>query len=467
MILGALVDLGLPLDALRDALGSLAIEHGTIAADRVLRAGVSATKFRLIEPLHGPAAHGHGLAHEPGHHHDHDHTHGHGHGHTHDHDHPHTHTHDHGHGHGHTHDHDRTRDHGHSHGDDRGQDHPHGHGHGHADAGGHAHAGAHAHHSLADISRYVDRSALSADGKARARQLFERLAEAEAAIHDLPVDRVHLHEVGALDSIVDIVGAVFGLEWLGAERIIASPLNVGSGTVRCAHGVFPVPAPATARLLAGVPIYAGPVQSELTTPTGALLVTAYAESFGPLPQMRVSSIGYGAGDRDFPGHPNVLRLMVGQSAEPAGAERIVAIECEIDDMNPQLFGPLMDRLYAAGALDVYYAPVQMKKNRPGTLVTAIAPPERREELCGVLFTDTTTIGVRYHEVQRERLERESVSIETPLGPVRFKLARRQGRLVNAAPEFDDCARLAAQHGIPIKDVQALATKAWLERADLR
>jgi uncharacterized protein (TIGR00299 family) protein len=279
----------------------------------------------------------------------------------------------------------------------------------------------------------------------------------------MPVEQVHLHEVGAVDSIVDIVGVVFGMAWLGATRIVASPVNVGSGSVRCAHGVFPVPAPATARLLTGVPIYSsGAVQTELTTPTGALLVTAYAQSFGPLPQMRVSSIGYGAGDKDFPDHPNVLRLMVGED-EAAGAERIVTIECEIDDMNPQLFGPLMDRLYAEGALDVYYAPVQMKKNRPGTLVTVIAPPDRRELLSGVLFTDTTTIGVRYQEMYRERLEREIRTVETPVGTIRFKIARRAGSIVNASPEFEDCARAAAGHGLPIKDVQAIAIKAWLDR----
>ena len=278
----------------------------------------------------------------------------------------------------------------------------------------------------------------------------------------MAVDQVHLHEVGALDSIVDIVGAVFGMEWLGATRIVSSPLNVGSGTVRCAHGVFPVPAPATARLLQGVPVYAGGVATELTTPTGALLVTAYAESFGPLPPMRITAIGYGAGDKDFAAHPNVLRLIVGEEENAAPSERVVTIECEIDDMNPQLFGPLMDRLYAAGALDVYYAAIQMKKNRPGTLVTVIAPPSRRTELSGVLFTDTTTIGVRYQEMEREPLERETRTVDTPAGAVRIKVARRAGRIVNAAPEFEDCARLAAERGLPIKDVQALAVKAWLD-----
>ena len=421
MVLGALLDLGLPLDALRTALGSLAIDHGPISAERVLRAGVAATKFKLLEPEHTHVAAGqigrtHGSSTAEAHHQQHDHHH-----------------------------HDQNHDHGAS------EHHHHS-----------SHGGGHPHHSLRDIGRYIDRSALSSGGKARARQLFERLAEVEASIHQMPVERVHLHEVGAVDSIVDIVGVVFGMEWLGATRIVASPVNVGSGSVRCAHGVFPVPAPATARLLTGVPIYSGAVQTELTTPTGALLVTAYAQSFGPLPQMRVSSIGYGAGDSDFRDHPNVLRLMVGDD-EAAGAERIVTIECEIDDMNPQLFGPLMERLYAEGALDVYYAPVQMKKNRPGTLVTVIAPPDRREQLSGVLFTDTTTIGVRYQEMFRERLEREIRPVETPVGTIRFKIARRAGSIVNASPEFEDCARAAAGHGLPIKDVQAIAIKAWLDR----
>jgi uncharacterized protein (TIGR00299 family) protein len=337
-------------------------------------------------------------------------------------------------------------------------------------------ASAHGHSSLKEIGRFIDRSALSAEGKARARDMFDRLAAAEAAIHDMPLDRVHLHEVGAVDSIIDIVGAVYGMEWLGATEIVASPLNVGSGTVRCAHGVFPVPAPATARLLEGVPIYAGGVARELTTPTGALLVTAYARSFGPLPRMRLTQIGYGAGDADIAGYPNVLRLLVGDRSAAAGEtggetggetalgiEEIVTLECEIDDMNPQLFGPLMDRLHAAGALDVYFAAVQMKKGRPGTLVTVVAPPEKRQELCGLLFAETTTIGVRFKEMRRERLAREMVTVETAVGPIQFKVARRDGRIVNAAPEFEDCVRAAAGHGLPIKDVQALATKAWLDR----
>jgi pyridinium-3,5-bisthiocarboxylic acid mononucleotide nickel chelatase len=256
---------------------------------------------------------------------------------------------------------------------------------------------------------------------------------------------------------------VYGMEWLGASEIVSSPVNVGGGTVRCAHGVFPVPAPATARLLQGVPVYGGEIAKELTTPTGALIVTTYAQRFGPLPPMRIERVGYGAGDRDFPDHPNVLRLVAGESTEPASSDRVLLLECEIDDMNPQLFGPLMDRLYAAGALDVLYAPVQMKKNRPGTLVTVVAPTDRHEAMTDVLFTETTTIGVRHQEVKRERLDREMRTVETPVGPIRFKVASRNGRVLNAAPEFDDCARVAAERGLPIKEVQARAIKAWMDR----
>jgi len=384
MILGALLDLGLPLDGLRAALGSLAIEYGEVTVERVSRAGVAAAKFRLIEkPAETPEG-----------------------------------------------------------------SHP------------------HKHHHLKHIVAAIGRSSLSPAGRKRAVHLFERLAAAEAAIHDTPIERVHLHEVGALDSIIDIVGAVYGFEWFGIDDVVSSPLNVGGGTVRCAHGVFPVPAPATARLLSDAPVYGGGT-TELVTPTGALLITAYAREFGPLPPMRIDHIGYGAGDRDPKDTPNVLRILQGRRVEAADDERVVQIECEIDDMNPQLFGPLMDRLVEAGALDVFYSAVQMKKNRPGTLVTAIAPPARREAIAAMLFTHTTTIGVRYQEMRRERLDREIRSVDTPLGAVRFKIATRDGRVLNAAPEFDDCARIASERGMAIKDVQAMATRAWLNSRDTR
>ena len=320
----------------------------------------------------------------------------------------------------------------------------------------------HPHRHLAAIFKLIDGSALSPAGRDRAKQLFQRLAEAEASIHQMPIEKVHLHEVGALDSIIDIVGAVFGLEWFGADRIVASALNVGGGMVDTAHGHFPVPAPATVKLLGDAPIYGGSVQQELVTPTGALIVSSYASSFGPIPRMTVEHVGYGAGGRDIPSTPNVLRVVVGR-AEGEGhtqAERVSVIECEIDDMNPQIFGVAMDRLYAAGALDVFYVSVQMKKNRPGTLLTVVAPPERRAALADVIFRETTTIGLRHYDVDRECLRREIVHVETPIGAVRFKVAWRDGRIINAVPEFDDCVRLATAHNLSVKDVQALAVKAY-------
>ena len=263
-----------------------------------------------------------------------------------------------------------------------------------------------------------------------------------------------------LHEIIDIVGTVFAMEWAGADRVVCSPLNVGGGMVNSAHGLFPVPAPATVSLLGDAPIYSGAVQKELVTPTGALIATTFATAFGMVPSMSIERVGYGAGDRDDPATPNVLRVLIGRSADRPHAERVTVIECEIDDMNPQLFGSAMERLYAAGALEVFYVPVQMKKNRPGTLLTVLAPPEKRSQMADVVFRETTTIGLRYYDVERECLEREIVAVETPLGAIRFKLARRDGRIVNATPEFDDCAALAAANNLSVKEVQAMAIQAY-------
>ncbi len=413
MILGALIDAGVPFAEVATVIDSLGLEGVSVAHRRVDRSGIGATKFRVIE---GDDVEAHEHGHPP------------------DHAHPHDHTDD---GHGHRHD---AHDHHHH------PDHP-----------------DHSHRGLSEITTIVERSALSPAGQARAVALFRRLAEVEADIHQMPVEEVQLHEVGAVDSIVDIVGAVCALELLGVDRIVASPLNVGSGTVVCAHGELPVPAPATTKLLVDAPIYAAGPAVELLTPTGALLITAYADAYGPVPPMRVAQIGYGAGDRDLVGRPNVVRALVGETADSPALERVVVLECQIDDMNPQIYGVLMDRLVGAGALDVFYAPIQMKKNRPGTLVTIVAPPEHREVLTSLLFTESTTIGVRVTETSRERLDRDVVVVETPFGPVRVKVARRNGAVMNAAPEFDDCARLAAEHGQSVKAVQAVAMKAWLDR----
>jgi hypothetical protein len=421
MVLGALLDAGLPLAALEQALGALMLPGTRLSAEKVLRAGVSATSFRLLEEgdagSPGPAR---------------------------------SHVHGDDHGHSHAHDHDDEPSHGHGH--------AHAHAHEHGEAGGRGHA--HAHRSVAEINRLIEASSLSARAKARTTELFGRLAAAEAAIHQMPIEEVHLHEVGELDSIVDVAGAVFGLEWFGIDRVVASPLNVGGGVVRSAHGVFPVPAPATLKLLSGVPVYSSGVQMETVTPTGALLVAGYATEYGAFPAMEVERVGYGAGDRDLPGSPNVLRVVIGKDGTPGPVERVVVVECEIDDMNPQLFGALMDRLYAAGALEVFYTGVQMKKNRPGTLLTVVAPPSLREAMAELVFRETTTIGLRYQEVARSCLARETVTVETAWGPIRVKVARLGEEVVNAAPEFDDCDRAAARAGVPVKQVQAAALRAY-------
>jgi uncharacterized protein (TIGR00299 family) protein len=421
MVLGALIDAGVPVDDVRRALGSLAIGPDTVWTERVSRAGLSATKFCV----HGQDA-------EPAHAHVH-------------------------HSHAHAHSHTPVQ----AHSDQQGHAHSHQHGDAHHHDQGHDDAHPHVHRTLAEIGGLIDRSALSAAGKTRAKDLFQRLGRAEADIHGTTLDRVHLHEVGALDSIIDIVGAVYAMESLGVDRVVASPLNVGSGTIRSAHGLYPVPAPATLRLLHGAPVYSGPQQAEMVTPTGALLVAGYAAEFGRMPAMTVRAVGYGAGSRDFPDTPNVLRVVIGEADANASSASVVVIEADIDDMNPQIFGVVMDTLLAQGALDVYYTPIQMKKNRPGVLLTVVAPPEARERLTATVFRETTTIGVRYREMARECLDRDEVTVQTPFGGVRVKVARRNGEILNAAPEFDDCARIARERSIPVKEVQALAIKAFL------
>ena len=408
MILGALIDAGVPFEEVQRALGSLAVDGFSVSVERVLKTGVSSLKFRVNEnPADGnrqPAA-----------------------------------------------------------GDSR----------------------PHRHYHLKHIYAAIEKSALSDAGKARATKMFQRLAEVEASIHGSTMDKVHLHEVGAVDSIIDIVGTVFAMEYLGPDRVVVSPVNVGGGMVKTAHGMFPVPAPATVRLLGEMPTYSSGVQMETLTPTGALILTEYAHSYGPMPAMTIQKVGYGAGDRDLPETPNVVRAFVGESAasnqvaattpasplslanvaSPDGAApatRVAVLACEIDDMNPQIFGVVMDRLYAAGALEVFYQPVQMKKNRPGTLMTIVCAPEQRDALADLVFRETTTIGIRYQEMARLCLDRELVPVATPYGVVRFKVARRGGAVMNAQPEFDDLARLAAERGIPIKMVQAAAQKAWLD-----
>jgi len=371
MLLGALVDLGLPLDALQSELAKLKLGGHRLEARKVRRAGLQATKVDVVTAEHE-----------------------------------------------------------------------------------------HGHRRLSDILELIDRSGLEAGVKERSAALFRRLAEAEAAVHGTSAEEVHFHEVGAVDAIVDVVGGVVGLSWLGASRVVSSPLNLGTGTVTMQHGVFPVPAPATARLVHGVPVY-GAGEGELLTPTGALLVTSHASSYGPLPALKLEAVGNGAGTRDPHDRPNVLRIFVGEEQPAAAAAaRVLVLEAEVDDMSPQLCGPLVDQLLGAGALDAYLTPILMKKGRPGFLITALAEPGAREAVEELLFRETTTLGVRRQEWERTVLEREVVPVRTAYGPVGVKVGRRGGRVYNAQPEFDDCQRAAVAANVPVKEVWAAALAAY-------
>ncbi len=380
MLLGALVDLGLPVEALAAELQKLGLPGWRLSAHRVDRSGLSCTKVDVHV-----------------------------------------------------------------------EDAPHDH-----------HHHRHAHRGLRDILHLLDHSNLDSAVRERSAALFRRLAEAEASVHGTTPEDVHFHEVGAVDSIVDIVGGVIGLHWLKAERFESSPLNVGTGTVTMSHGTFPVPPPATLKLVAGVPVY-GAGQGELLTPTGALLVTAYASHYGPLPLLRIEASGHGAGGRDTPGRPNALRLVVGQEGTADGDE-VVVLEATIDDLLPQLYGPLCEALFAAGAVDAWLAPVQMKKGRPGVVVTALAPPARRAAVEHAFFVHGSTLGVRGHVVQRATLDRSFETVATPYGNVGVKVGRRGTRVYNAHPEFEDCARAAREHGVPVKEVVLSALAAWRDAA---
>lgn len=325
--------------------------------------------------------------------------------------------------------------------------------------------GRHRHRGLREIRAIIGGSTLARDIRETAMKVFRRIIDVEARIHGIPAGKVHLHEVGAVDAIVDVVGVVAGLRELlgppGTWRLVCSPLNVGSGTMRMEHGLLPVPAPATAELLKGIPIYSDGAGGELVTPTGAALVTTLASSFGPAPPMTIERIGYGAGSRDIEGHPNVLRGMLGTPLPGADVPGdVMVMESTIDDMNPQTYGYLMERLFEAGALEVFYTPVQMKKVRPGVLVTVITPPGLLNDLARVLFEETTTIGVRYRPAGRIELARSTVTVGTPFGRVRVKLSSLDGRVTQAQPEYEDCRRLAARRKVPLKAVQAAAIAAW-------
>lgn len=417
MLLGAMVDAGVPLERLAEIVDALDV-GARLEARKVSRGGIAATK---VDVFTGDSAA------DPGRRHTHEHTHDDGYTHSHEHDHEH--------GHGHLH------EPGHSHGEDK-------------------HEHAHEHRSLSTILEIIDKAPLAERVKERSMRAFQMLGEAEAAIHSLPIEKVHFHEVGAVDTIVDIVCAAAGAELLGVDRWMASPLNVGSGTVDCAHGTLPVPAPATLALLADAPVYSAGEPMERVTPTGAAILRMLDAQYGSIPAMRVSQVGYGAGGRDTRGQANALRLLVGE--EDGGAsetESIAILETVIDDSTPQVLAYVSELLLGAGAWDVYRIPVQMKKGRTGVKLTVLCAPDRVASLREIVFRETTTIGMHWRIEHKMALRREFAEVQTQWGAVRMKVARAaSGEICNASPEYEDCRRIAVQHKVPLKQVMLEAAR---------
>jgi len=316
------------------------------------------------------------------------------------------------------------------------------------------------HRHFAEFARIIEASRLSTDVKERSLELIRRIYAAEARVHGKSVDKIHLHELGSLDTLIDVVGTLSGLELLGVSVVESSPINVGGGEIEMEHGRMAAPAPATALLLKGVPVFSDGSSFERTTPTGALLVTGLARRYGAWPAMTVKQVGYGLGSKDpQEGRPNALRLVLGE-IRSGGHQTVLVMEATLDDMSPELAGYLLERLLAAGALDVFLTPVQMKKSRPGVNVTVLAPLRLRQDMTEILFAESTTLGLRYSEVEREVLERKLVRVSTRFGKVTVKLGLRDGRVLNAAPEFEDCRRLASRKSVSLKEVQQAALAAW-------
>jgi pyridinium-3,5-bisthiocarboxylic acid mononucleotide nickel chelatase len=437
MFLGALVDAGVSPQLLEDTVAALGV-GAKLEISKVSRSGISATKVDVWVDGEKDMPREEYWAKQdasaaP---HSHDHEHGEAHSHSHEHTHPHEHSHSH--------------------------DHAHDKSHAKTDV---SHKHEHTHRGLKEIRQIISAAAISETAKKSAIRIFEALGTAEAKIHNVPIESIHFHEVGAVDAIVDIVCAAVGAEALGVDEIIGSPLNVGGGTVKCAHGTFPVPAPATLELLKGAPSYSSGLQAELVTPTGAAIVATLASRFSSFPKMTVEKSAYGAGARDFPGHPNVLRLVIGEAmpvlAAKTKSEIISVLEANLDDLNPQVFGYVMDRLFEEGALDVFGIPVQMKKNRPGTLLTVLCKMEDTDKMMQLLFAETSTLGIRRREESRQTLARRWESVRTEWGEVRIKIASMNGTVTNYAPEYEDCRRIAAEHHVPLKTVMQEAARAYV------
>jgi hypothetical protein len=382
MILGAIVDAGLPLRALREELAKLPLEDYSLVARKVERGGFTATKVDVKLKRRG---------HDPD----------------------------------------------------------------------------HSHRNLPEILRLIGRSELPKGDQDQAATVFQRLAEAEGKVHGCPPEKIHFHELGAVDAVVDIVGSVVGLRLLCIERVVSGPIRTGTGFVECAHGRLPVPAPATAELLKGFPSVGTDIEGELTTPTGAALLTTLADGFGPRPPMMVTAVGYGAGTAQRETPPNLLRLFVGDvAAEEEVTEEtdeVVVIEANLDDLSPEITGYVVDRLFAAGALDAYLTPIHMKKNRPAAILTAIAEPATAAAMEEIFLTETSTFGLRRTRASRRKLRRESADVATPYGKIRVKVGHMGKKLVHAAPEYEDCRRAATEFGVPLKMVYQAALDAFRRR----
>ncbi len=317
------------------------------------------------------------------------------------------------------------------------------------------------HRTFKEIKNIINKSRLTTKVKVLSTSIFENLAKAEAKVHGCRVDDVHFHEVGAIDSIVDIVGTAIGIEKLGVGQVYASPLPLGSGWVKTSHGRMPVPAPATLELLKGVPVASSLTASELTTPTGAAIIKTLSLSFGNMPHMEIEGTGYGIGDRSFKEIPNILRLIIGKGT--GSTERLIIVETNMDDMNPQIYEYLMSRLFKNGALDVFLMPIQMKKGRPAILLKVLCPENKKGNIIDTIFEETTTIGVRTYEVERHCLERRIENVSTPYGKVRVKVAERNGKVLNIQPEYEDCKEIAEKKKLPLKEVMDSAKKTFLSK----
>ena len=428
MFLGALVDAGVSPDLLRDTVRALNV-GAEVEITKVLRNGIAATKVDVIVNGEKDLPREEFWAKE--------------------HEHKHAHTQEHAHEHEHHHDHGA-------------EHHPH----------------SHSHRSLKEIRGIIQAAPISSSAKSTALSIFQALGEAEAKIHNKDLDSIHFHEVGSVDAIVDIVCAAVGADALAVDEWHCSALNVGGGVVHCAHGTLPVPAPATLELLRDAPVYSSGIQKELVTPTGAAIVRTLVRSFGDFPSMSISGSGFGAGSRDLHGHANVLRLTIGNAVNVTSratssahgeavsdGDTITVLEATIDDMTPQVFGFVLERLLELGALDAYGLPVQMKKSRPGMLLTVLARNDDAEHLAATIFAETTTIGLRMRQERRMTLPREWVPVETQWGTVRIKLARLDGEETNAAPEFEDCRKLAVEHRVALKRVMQEAMRVYLDQKE--